>query len=48
VVAASLNKSAVVTDHMVPDHMVGICSRAGRFLELSISKEDALTYDFKC
>jgi hypothetical protein len=43
VVAASLNKSAVVTDHMVD-----ICSRVGGFLELSVSKADDLTYDFKC
>jgi hypothetical protein len=47
-VAANLNKSAVVTDHMVTDHMVDICTRVGGFLELSISKDDDLTYDFKC
>jgi hypothetical protein len=48
VVAASLNKSAVVTDHMVTDHVVDICSRVGGFLELRVSKDDYLTYDFKC
>jgi hypothetical protein len=42
VVAASLNKSAVVTDHVVD-----ICSRVGGFLALSVSKDDDLTYDFK-
>jgi hypothetical protein len=39
VVAASLNKSGVVTDHVVD-----ICSGVGGFLELSVSKDD----DFKC
>jgi hypothetical protein len=48
VVAASLNKSGVVTDHVVTDHTVDICSSVGGFLELSISKDDDLTYDFKC
>jgi hypothetical protein len=48
VVAASLNKSAVVTDQVVTDHVVDICSRVGGFLELSVSKDDDLTYDFKC
>jgi hypothetical protein len=48
VVAVSLNKSAVVTDHVVTDHVVDICSRVKGFLELSISKDDNLTYDFKC
>jgi hypothetical protein len=48
VVEASLNKSGVVTDHMVTDHVVEICSRVGGFLELSISKDDDLTYEIKC
>jgi hypothetical protein len=48
VVASSLYKSAVVTDHVVTDLVVDICSRVGGFLELSISKGDDLTYDFKC
>jgi hypothetical protein len=48
VVAASLNKSVVVTDHVVTDHVVDICSRVGGFLEMSVSKDDDLTYDFKC
>jgi hypothetical protein len=48
VVAAILNKSEVVTDHVVTDHVVDICLRVGGFLELSISKDDDLTYDFKC
>jgi hypothetical protein len=48
VVAASLNKSAVVTDHLVTDHVGDICSRVGGFLELSVSKDDDLTYNFKC
>jgi hypothetical protein len=43
VVAASLNKSGVVTDHVVD-----IYSRVRGFLELSVSKDDDLTYDFKC
>jgi hypothetical protein len=48
VVVASLNKSGVVTDQVVTDHMVDICWRVGGFLELSVSKDDDLTYDFKC
>jgi hypothetical protein len=40
VVAASLKKSGVATDHKVD-----IFSRVGGFLELSISKDDDLTYD---
>jgi hypothetical protein len=44
VVAASLNKSGVVTDYVVTDHVVDICSGVGGFLELSVSKDD----DFKC
>jgi hypothetical protein len=48
VVAASQNKSAVVTDHVVTDHVVDICSRVGGFLELSVSIDIDLTYDFKC
>jgi hypothetical protein len=48
VVAASLNKSGVVTDHVVTDHIVDICSKVGGFLELSVSKDDNLTYDLKC
>jgi hypothetical protein len=48
VVAASLNKSAVVTDHMVNNPVVDICSLVGGFLELSVSKDDDLIYDFKC
>jgi hypothetical protein len=47
-VPASINKSAVVTDHVVTDHVVDINSRVGGFLELSVSKDDDLTYDFKC
>jgi hypothetical protein len=47
VVAARLNKSAVVTDHVVTGHVVDKCSRVGGFLELSVSKDDDLT-DFKC
>jgi hypothetical protein len=43
VVAASLNKSAVVTDHVVD-----ICLSVRGFLKLSVRKEDDLTYDFKC
>jgi hypothetical protein len=38
----------VVTDHLVTDHVVDICLRVGGFLELSVSKDDDLTYDFKC
>jgi hypothetical protein len=41
-VAASLNKSGVVTDHVVTDHKVDICSRVGGFLKLSVNKDDAL------
>jgi hypothetical protein len=48
VVAVSLNKNAVVTDHVVTDHVVDMCSRVGGFLELSVSKDYDLTYDFKC
>jgi hypothetical protein len=48
VVAASLNKSGVVTDHVVTDFVVDICSRVGGFLEMSISKGDNLTYEFQC
>jgi hypothetical protein len=48
VVAASLNKRGVVTDHVVTDFIVYICSRVGGFLEMSISKGDDLTYEFKC
>jgi hypothetical protein len=40
VVAASINKSGVV--------VVDICSRVGGFFVLSVSKDDELTYDFKC
>jgi hypothetical protein len=47
VVAASLNKSAVVTDHVVTDHVEDICSRVVGFLKLCVSKDDDLTYDFK-
>jgi hypothetical protein len=43
VVAASLNKSIVASDHVMD-----ICSRFRGFLELSISKDDDLTYDYKC
>jgi hypothetical protein len=38
----------VVTDHVVTDHVVDIFSRVGGFLELTVSKDDDLTYDFKC
>jgi hypothetical protein len=48
VVVASLNKSGVVTDHVVSYQVVDICLRVGGFLELSVSKDDDLTYDFKC
>jgi hypothetical protein len=48
VVAASLKKSAVVTEHVVTDHVVNIRPRVGGFFELSVSKDDDLTYDFKC
>jgi hypothetical protein len=33
---------------VVTDHVVDICSRVGGFLEMSVSKDDDLTYDFKC
>jgi hypothetical protein len=42
VVEASLNKSGVVTDHVVTDHVMDICLRVGGFLKLSVSKDDAL------
>jgi hypothetical protein len=42
VVAASLNKSGVLTDHVVTDHVVDIYSKVGGFLELSVSKDDNL------
>jgi hypothetical protein len=42
VVAASLNKSAAITDHVVD-----ICLKVGGFLELSGIKDYDLTYDFK-
>jgi hypothetical protein len=48
VVEASLNKSAVVADHVVTDHVVDICSIVGGYLELSVSKDDDLSFDFKC
>jgi hypothetical protein len=43
VVAASLNKSVVVIVHVVD-----IYSSVGGFLKLRVSKDDDLTYDFKC
>jgi hypothetical protein len=43
VVVASLNKSGVVTDHVVTDHVMDIYLRVGGFLKLSVSKDDALT-----
>jgi hypothetical protein len=43
VVAASLNKSSVVTDNVVD-----ICSSVKGFLELSVSKDYDLTYELKC
>jgi hypothetical protein len=43
VVVASINKCGVVTNHVVD-----ICLRVGGFLELSVSKDNDLTYDFKC
>jgi hypothetical protein len=46
-VAASLDKSGVVTDHVVSFQVMDICLRVGGFLELSVSKDD-LIYDFKC
>jgi hypothetical protein len=48
VLVASLNKSGVVNDHVVTDNVVDKCSRVGGFLELSVSKDNDLTYDFKC
>jgi hypothetical protein len=43
VVVVSLNKSGVVTDHVVD-----IFLRVAGFFELSVSKVDNLTYDFTC
>jgi hypothetical protein len=48
VVVASLNKSVVVIVQVVTDHVVDMCSRVGGFLKLSVSKDNDLTYDFKC
>jgi hypothetical protein len=47
VVAASLNKSGVVTDTWSLNNVVDICSRVGGFLEMSVSKDDDLTYGVK-